>query len=198
VIGGEAWLRANRYVIDAKTEGVRGDAREPTIKEENRQTRKMLQSLLTNRFKMIGHQEMKEMPVYALVVAKNGPRLRDSVTPSSSRTMLMERGRIAIEDLPVAALVEVLSQLMDRLVVDKTGLKGKYDFKLNWDPDQSELDPLTRERVSTQAGEEARSDNLSGLSIFSALQQQLGLKVEAAKGPVNTLVIDHVEAPSEN
>jgi uncharacterized protein (TIGR03435 family) len=88
--------------------------------------------------------------------------------------------------------VEILSQLTGRTVVDKTGLAGKYDVALRWTPEDSHAAPTGAENATGERMQE------SGLSIFTAIQEQLGLKLISAKGPVETLVIDHIEKPDAN
>ena len=152
------------------------------------EVRQMLQTLLADRFKLAIHHEMKVMPVYALVVGKNGSKLKESTSrgecsghigPSTpeARTYMYK-----LSGCPIDELVDHLTQLVsDRPVVDKTGLTRKYDISLEATPNfmmrtQSELDDL---------------------SVFSAIKT-LGLKLEAQRAPVDIIVVDHIEKPSEN
>ena len=107
--------------------------------------------------------------------------------------MRMGRGQLNGHNLGMADIVRVLTQQLDRTVVDKTSLRGNYNFTLKWTPDDSEL-PEFKE----PAGAQGSPPDSSGPSIFTAIQEQLGLKLESQKGPVEILVIDHVEKPSEN
>jgi uncharacterized protein (TIGR03435 family) len=194
IVGGPAWIGANHYDIDAKvTPGT--DA--PPPKLTGAQRRQMIQSLLADRFKLIVHDETKDAPIYELQIAKSGSKLPES-TPNDG----FAKGIIGIDGNPVpigylmplglgrrfgqavtiASLAESLSHELKRPVVDKTGLTGKYDLSLEWTPDNTPDDsPLA-----------------SGPSLFTAVQEQLGLKLTSTHGPVKTLVIDHVEPPSPN
>jgi uncharacterized protein (TIGR03435 family) len=139
----------------------------------------MLQSLLADRFKLTSHQELKQLPVFDLVQAKTGPKLQASRT--GSRMFNFRHGQLEDQGATTAVLAEQLAQQLGRPVIDKTTLTGSYDLNLKWSPDDSESSP-----------------DASGPSLFTALQEQLGLKLESTKGPVQTLVIDHIEPPSEN
>ena len=105
---------------------------------------------------------------------------------------MWERGLIAGQAIPVAYLAHELTQQLGRMVVDKTGLTGKYDFTLKWTPD------VTQGPTESQQGTGNTPSTDSSVSIFTAIQEQLGLKLESQKAPVEVLVIDHVEKPSEN
>jgi uncharacterized protein (TIGR03435 family) len=142
---------------------------------------------LADRFNLTLHRETKDLPVFALVVAKNGPKLHevkagDPPPPAGSPDIALNRGHIAIRaGMPVLVWTLSRSRDVDRVILDKTGLTGTYDFDLKWTP-------------------EGKGEDLSdsGPSIFTAIQQQLGLKLEPQKGPVEIIVIDHVQRPSEN
>ena len=108
------------------------------------------------------------------------------------------RGELNGQGLPVGSLVRLLTQQLGRTVLDKTGLTGKYDFTLQWTPDESQA-PMFKGTAGSQPGTSSTTPpESSGPSIFTAIQEQLGLKLESQKGPVEILVIDHVEKPSEN
>jgi uncharacterized protein (TIGR03435 family) len=160
----------------------------PGATDEER--RRMMQSLLAERFKLVVHRVAKEMPVYALVVAKNGSRLQLAKTDETN--FRGSRGLYDCQAVPVSMLAGQLGRTLGRPVTDETGLKGQYDFKLEWTPTPDEPPP----------GPEplARSvPDQTGPSIFTALQEQLGLKLESRKGQVDVLVIDSVEkVPTEN
>jgi len=154
----------------------------------------MIQAMLADRFKLLAHHEIREQPVYELVIAKNGPKLQEAKPAEGSDpggTVESRAGQIAAKNVVVSQLVTRLTQTLGRTVVDKTeGLKGKYDFMLIWAPDEAGSSP-------SSASSSAPPDP-TGPSIFTAIQEQLGLKLEPAKGPVDCLVIDHLEQPSEN
>jgi uncharacterized protein (TIGR03435 family) len=182
ISGGPAWAATDRYDITAKTEG------DGTPGEEI--VRKMMQTLLADRFGLKFHREMKSLPMYALVAAKNGPKLRESSAgvPSS---MELRPGQLSATSMSMKSLVPLLSRFVDRPVLDQTGLTGNYDFKLQWTLDaglSSGFGP----------GADASSSDSAGPSLFTAVQEQLGLKLESQKGPMEVLEIDHAEKPSEN
>jgi uncharacterized protein (TIGR03435 family) len=137
----------------------------------------MARGLLAERFKLIVHHESKEMPVLALVVAKGGPRLQTSVGTGGPEVR-GGRGRLVARKVTMGLLAAQLAgRALGRAVLDRTGIAGEFDVNLEWTPDESP-DP--------------------GPSIFAALQEQLGLKLESQKGVVDVVVVDHVERPSAN
>jgi uncharacterized protein (TIGR03435 family) len=161
------WLNFERYDIAAKYPA--GTPLE--------QVRVMLQNLLADRFKLKLHRESKEVPIYALVAAKNGPKLAASA-PGTQGSISMSQGHLSGKAVPVAALADRLSGpvfQLGRPVMDRTGISGLYDFTLDWGSDDS------------------------APSLFTALQEQLGLRLEAQKGPVEVLVVDSIDRkPSPN
>ena len=173
----------------------------------------MLQALLANRFKLAVHRETKDLPGYALVVAKNGPKLHDAkpgdTYPNGIKgpdgqpgqgLMIMGGlgGPLTGQGINIENLVRVLSQQLGRTILDETGLTGKYDFTLKWTPDDRAGPISAANQGGGSRSDDAPSSDSSGPSIFTAIQEQLGLKLESRKVPVEMLVIDHVEAPSEN
>jgi uncharacterized protein (TIGR03435 family) len=159
----------------------------------------LLQQALIERFQLKTHTELRQGPVYTLVVAKSGTKLHvtppnppsEYVTPEGQHVQLglsATNKSIAGHAVPLADLVKAMrsSAGLDRVVIDRTGLTGNYDFALNWTPD---LAPAPQDNG-------APATNFP--SLFTAIQEQLGLKLEPTKGPVSTLVIDHVEKPSVN
>jgi uncharacterized protein (TIGR03435 family) len=199
ISGGPAWLGTAHYDVEAKVDDMDLAAFK---KLDLDQRRLMLQTLLADRFKLKVHKEDKDFPIYALIVAKKGPRLRESkpgyVPPSTIKGFggLVTRsrpGQFTVEWFTMAYFARDLSQWVDRKVVDKTGLTGHYDFNLDWTPDGG-----ASPTASASSAEPNSSLDTSGPSIFTALQEQLGLKLKAEKGPVQILVIDHVEPPSAN
>jgi uncharacterized protein (TIGR03435 family) len=188
---GPPWINVEKFDIDAKEEDSEvAQLQKLTPGERTHQLRLRVQALLSDRFKLIVHHETRELPVYALVVAKNGARL----TPSTAEPMAtFSRGQITATGAPVAVITEALSrraptgsapaELAGREVHDQTGLTAMYNFTLKWNPD-------------LLASVDAADSN--GASIFTAIQEQLGLRLVSAKSPVDVLVIDHVEEPSAN
>jgi bla regulator protein BlaR1 len=145
--------------------------------------RLMLRTLLEDRFKLSLHHEPKVVPVYKLVIAKGGPKLRESATDGEPAGALSLNGFVC-QNLEMARFASMLSVRMDRPVVDLTGLKGSYDFAL-------------KSNLPTEAEKAALSEWFSA-AIFTDIQRQLGLQLEADKAPVDYLVVDRVEQPSEN
>jgi bla regulator protein blaR1 len=157
---------------------------------EREQALRMLQTLLADRFKLTLHRETRDQPIYALVVGKGGPKLHEtaeeSLTPDAQRT----GRRFVYKSTPVSVLTLILSQQLDRTVVDMTGLKGRYDFSLEYTSDRVGRGVLE--------GREPAPDPDGLPSISTAVQEQLGLKLESRKGPVEFIVVDHAERPSGN
>jgi bla regulator protein blaR1 len=153
----------------------------------------MLKSILTDQFKLALHYENRNLPAYDLVLDGNGTKLQPS--GNEPRMMHLGRGELSSSGAPLELLAEQLSARLGRAVVDKTGLKGNYAFNLHWTPDQSEEENLM------QSGEllapEPPADS-NGPLLLTALQEQLGLKLQPNREPVDVLVIDHVEEPAEN
>jgi uncharacterized protein (TIGR03435 family) len=212
VSGGPSWVDSERYDIEAKEpDSVVAELPKLPPNQRAEQLRLMVQSLLADRFKLNLRHESKEHPVYALVVAKNGPKLQGAkpgdTYPNGMKgpdgvghagMMRMGPGQLAGQGLPVESLARLLSEQLGRTVMDQTGLKGNYDFTLQWTPEQGEAMMLKGPEGGKPGTDNAPPPESSGPSIFTAIQEQLGLKLESTKGPVEILVIDHVEKPSEN
>ena len=186
---GPNWLDSAKFDIDAKPDS---SAPIPAGLAGATHMRLMLQSLLEERFKLKLHRERKEEPVYELVIANGGSKLQEATdsVKQQRRGLRMGRGQLSGTAAPVSILVNQLSQQLGRSVIDKTGLAGEYDFDLKWAPDSSQ----------SQAGlpDTEPPPDPAGPSIFTAVQEQLGLKLESTRGPVEVLVIDSAEKPSEN
>jgi uncharacterized protein (TIGR03435 family) len=161
------------------------------------QRRAMMLALLNDRFHLRAHIEIKTLPVYDLVLAKGGSKLKeDNALPSKdfdpadksgkppTGGFLFSAGQMTGTAIPVSTLAATLAVHVERNIIDKTGLNGKYDINLKWTPPELE---------SKDTGVDNNAPDL-----FTALQEQLGLKLESSKGPVDTLVIDHVEMPTAN
>lgn len=206
ISGGPSWIDGQGYVIDAKID----DSLVPkfeTLSGELRtaQMRLMLRSLLADRFKLVLSQQTKEMPIYALVVAKGGPKLTptkfklpDDGSPVSSMPresqphILIGPGNISAVNQGMSALTAVLSLLPDiggRVVDDRTEIHGNYDFELKF----TLQTPYPNGSLAPKP-----PDDSSAPSLFTALQEQLGLKLQATKGTVEVYTIEHIEEPSEN
>jgi uncharacterized protein (TIGR03435 family) len=184
---GPSWVESERFDIVAKAAG------EPGHDEIQR----MVQALLADRFKLTIRRETRELLVYALVVAKSGPKLHEAAKDYGLDGRLSigpggQPGAVKIigQGVPLAAFASMLPTILGRPTLDMTGLVGKFDFTLEFAPDQ-----MMRPQ---NAGPDSPLPDLSGTTIFAALQEQLGLKLEARKGPVEVLVIDRVERPAAN
>jgi uncharacterized protein (TIGR03435 family) len=181
MFGGPAWITTAKFDLEAKSDSAVDAQLAALPSGQSKQVkRQMLQALLADRFKVAAQTETREMPIYALVVAKGGSKLVKSNV--SGTTIDTGRSRITIKgsDNSLALLTYELSWRLGRPVIDQTGLAGRYEFDLVWTDD------------------DAASDSAGGPSVFTAIQEQLGLKLEPTKGPVPVLVIDHAEQPSEN
>lgn len=165
--------------------------------EGSRRIREMLQSLLSDRFQLKLHRETKELPVYDLVVAKEGPKLHESKSENLHMQAGGGIGDLSFQGTPMSTLATTLTWMTGRPVLDKTGLSGNYDFTLNWTPDENQMQTL-------RGGSGGAGNNLtpasepSGPSLFTAVQEQLGLRLVPTKGPVEVFIVDHAEKPSEN
>jgi bla regulator protein blaR1 len=188
VSGGPGWIGSDRWDIQAKPEGVQG-------RLSSAQHGLMLRALLEDRFQLKVHRETREIPVYALVIGKNGAKLTAPADPAA-RGGKAAPGAWDLRNTTIPALTAQLSRQLSRTVIDKTGLNDRYDVKLDWTPERGEggaetlgLPPSLDAPAPTAS---------SGPSIFTAIQEQLGLKLESAKGPVEIVVIDRAEKPSAN
>jgi uncharacterized protein (TIGR03435 family) len=175
--GAPAWMASTRFDIVAKSETTSAPAQPQDLDAKLKLVQVRLQSLLADRFQFRAHKGMMEMPVYSLVVAKSGPKLEASTTNTGYIT---RGGQFVCSHSSMDDLASLLSGSMDRMVLDQTNLTGSYKFTLKWTPDESP-NP---------------SPDLPG--IFTAIQEQLGLKLVPTKGPVEMLIVDHVEKPSPN
>jgi uncharacterized protein (TIGR03435 family) len=185
ISGGQDWARSDLYTIAAKTEN-------SATKD---QMRVMLQRLLADRFQLTLHRELKEINVYTLTVAKNGPKLKEvKLDEANSNRGVRFRGlgKLAGVMASTSQLAVMLSDIklngssiLDRPVLDQTGLTGVYDFSLEWSGEE-------------QSADRSDAPNPSGSSIFTAIQQQLGLKLEVRKAPVEFFTIEQVTRPTEN
>ena len=187
IVGAPSWAQTERYEINAKA----GDGQ---IRRED--LRPLLQSLLADRFKVTVRRETKEMPVYELVVGKGGPKMKEAESGPESRDMVrMGRGMMELQSASMTSVANALSNQLGRSVIDKTGLTKKYDFKLEWTPDESQNAMI---RQMHPDGPPAPPVDGAGPSIYTAVQEQLGLKLENGKGPVEVLFIERAEKPTEN
>lgn len=206
ISGGPSWLDSVHYDVIAK----------PESKPTRAELPQMLQALLKDRFQLTYHTETKELPVYALVLAnrdgKFGPGLKEakdgSCTPPdplaspspvalgappslSCGQFMMNATRFTAVSIPISRMVPMLSRTLGRILLDKTGLSGNFDITVEWTPDHSPA-------IRFPADASNLGTNIDGPSIFTAFQEQLGLRLESAKGPVEIFAVDGVSKPSDN
>jgi uncharacterized protein (TIGR03435 family) len=175
VLIGPPWLGTEHFDIQARFPA---DTAIP-------QVRQMMQALLAERFKLELHHETRQLPSYALVVEKSGLKIH-SVEIGQPRTV-SGPGRLQATKIPMQKLADLLARIMGQPVTDATGLSGVFDFTLEWSP------------LASAQSEAGGRDAADGASIFTALQEQLGLKLESRKGPVDVLVVDRIEKiPTKN
>lgn len=170
--GGPGWIDTDAFDINARADTPLHLSRE--------EVRPCLQALLAERFHLAIHREIKQGAVYSLTVAKNGPKLKQHSGPGAPGIGIStDSGKATIigTNTSMASLAEYLSGQAGRPVLNNTGLTGAYDIRVVWAIDQA---------------------NLSEASVFTAIQEQLGLKLGATKGPIETIIIDRAERPSEN
>jgi len=217
VLGGPAWIDSDHFDVEARIdESMAATFSNLSHDQQKDQTSLMMQALLADRFKLKVHFETRQLPIYALAVAKGGPRLAAAKElPSAAERDDQQRAgtisSLSAQNLRKGVLVQyqgqeaemtareaTLDQLVHwlagyseiggRTVVNQTGLTGMYDFTLRW----------TRERLTTPNQESAPTSEPEAPALFTSLPEQLGLRLIPTKGPVEVLVIDHIERPSEN
>jgi uncharacterized protein (TIGR03435 family) len=173
IAGSPAWLESDRYDVEART----GRPEKITAEEMPQ----LMQGLLADRFHLKFHRETREIPVYALVVSKGGPKLKRA-SDGESAGMNTHPGSRSSQAVATATSMDMLAKYVGnrvgRIVLDKTGLTGVYDFTLEWAPDSA-------------------ADS-SAPPLVTALREQLGLRLESQKAPVEVLVIDSISRPTEN
>jgi uncharacterized protein (TIGR03435 family) len=186
IVGAPDWFATEKFDLD----GVPDTEGRPDIK----QFRMLIQSALTQRFKFTYHHDQKELSVYALTVAKGGPKMTVTISqPNDSRNFMFGKlGQLRVTNSTMKDFCDGMQgAVMDRPVVDHTGLTDRYDFNLNWTPDDSQF--------ATFGPRPAPKDDPNAPpSLYTALQEQLGLKLEPTKAMTDVFVIDHVEKPAAN
>jgi uncharacterized protein (TIGR03435 family) len=176
-IAGPSWLGSDRFDITAKTDGI---ADEVVMK-------RMLQSLLAERFSLSFHREPREMKVIVLTIANSGIKLRPTSAPDAEPFRENSVNGTVAKSMPIGEFADFLSGPLEMPVVDRTGLTGKYDFTLDFTP---YLPDPTKNMDGTKPDTTA--------ILKAALNDELGLKMAAIKAPIDVLVVDHVEKPSQN
>jgi uncharacterized protein (TIGR03435 family) len=203
IFGGPGWAKTSMFDIEAKV--APEDA--PKLKDLSFDQRlQMMIILLQDRCGLKFHHEMRDLPVYDLVVAKGGSKLTASKPDppaddgdekhGNHRLMMHGRGHIESTGTDMHGLTRILSGELKRTVIDKTGLKGDFDYKLDWTPDNAP--PPMAKAGDAGPGENSSASDNAGPSLFTALEEQLGLKLESSKGPVDVIVIDQLEQPTAN
>ncbi len=186
ISGGPSWLESDHYDIVAVTPG--------EVRPTHNEQMAMLRSLLTDRFKLTFHREPKVFSIYELDLSKTGAKLKETASPNDPPTVgpgvvYPQRIVLPARNATIGEFASLLQRaILDRPVVDKTGLPGRYDFDLEWAPDETQFGG----DVPTASADAPSSP------LFSAIQQQLGLRLVATRGPVDALVVDKAERPSAN
>jgi uncharacterized protein (TIGR03435 family) len=186
ISGAPAWVESDKFDITGKPEG--GGRPNPN------QFKTMLQKLLADRFQLAFHRDKKPLTVYALTVGKNGSKLTRSEAASPIPNLPFRPGNLPASNATMEEFAGVMQAHLDRPVADQTGLKGRFDFHLQWTPDETQSDSLRAPGQPPKPPEGAETQP----DLFTAIQQQLGLKLESTRAQVDVLVIDKVEKPSEN
>jgi uncharacterized protein (TIGR03435 family) len=187
ITGGPGWMKTEKFDVLMQPNM---PGRPSTV-----QMRSILRKLLADRFKMTFHHAQKELPVYSIVAAKGGPKLTPTAAESvaaNTAAIGFSKDAMVVSNATMAEFASLMQRYvaLDRPIVDHTGISGKYDFKLSWTPDRSQFNgnpiwPIT-------------NDANSPPDLYTAIQEQLGLKLQPIKEPTDVLVIDSVERPSEN
>ncbi|HEY7334397.1 MAG TPA: TIGR03435 family protein [Bryobacteraceae bacterium] len=186
IIGAPAWVTSDRFDISGKAEGEGQPSTE--------QLKVMLRKLLADRFQLVLHKGQRELPVYTLNVAKGGVKIsKNDVKNETTGVIFRGPGSVLLNDVSMDDFCKMLQNAaVDRPVVNQTSLSGKYDFSLVWTPDQALTAVPNPNALAPGDKAEAPPD------LYTAIQEQLGLKLEAAKLRIEVLVFDKVEKPSEN
>jgi uncharacterized protein (TIGR03435 family) len=194
IIGGPGWQTSERYNVDAKMDAALADAFQKLSPDDRKVARQqMLQDLLADRFKLVAHRESREFSVFMLVIAKTGSKLVETKTPAANgisiHTSQYGKGPVTMtaEHTGANDLAMQLFGFVNRPVLDKTGLTQRFDFVLRFQPDYA---------VPSRADSDPNPEPAP--SLFTAIQEQLGLKLESGKGQVDIVVIDHVDHPTGN
>jgi uncharacterized protein (TIGR03435 family) len=190
IVGGPDWFGTDLYDIEGKpdAEGLPND----------KQIKTMLQKLLADRFKLTFHHDKRELSVYVISVAGGGPKMTKSTSdPNALPTFGFQGlGNLFVTNMTMTDFaIWMQAGVMDKPVVDQTGLSGRYDFQLKWTPDESQFAQF---RGTGRVVPPPTNDPNAPPSLYAAMQEQLGLKMGTAKFPDDVIVIDHVEKPSEN
>lgn len=196
IVDAPAWFATDKFDLDGIPD-VEG-------RPNSKQMKLLIQSALTDRFKLTFHHDQKELSVYALTVAKGGPKLTETIHQPSDPVNFLYRnlGALTVTNATMKDFCDGMQgSAMDKPVVDHSGLTARYDFTLNWTPDDSQFTQMGMPRRPPPTGGSSTSpseDPNAPPSLSTAMQEQLGLKFESVKAPADVFVIDHVQKPSEN
>jgi uncharacterized protein (TIGR03435 family) len=187
IVGGPQWMGSSRFDIEARLDP--DDAKRLDSLPSNQRNEvkdAIVQKLLADRFQLKWHWEDRQQSVYEIIVAKSGAKLQPAADVKRGSQWMLNGGGFEAKDVTITQVADLLTQgaadELGRVVVDRTGIAGAFDFKMKWTPDNGV----------------ASSAEAAGPSIFTAIQEQLGLKLEPAKAQVKVLVIDRLEMPSDN
>lgn len=203
VVNEPGWAESGRYDIEAKVDA--GD--EPALRKLNAQQRwAMILPVLEDRFGLKFHHETRNLEVYELVVAKGGLKMKEAApaepdakpAPRASIRTWAKGLSFECHGLSTSSLANMLSQQLGSTVADNTGLKGTYDFTLDWTPDLGQGQIMGGLETGPPPSGSPPPAEENGPSLFTALQEQLGLKLEVHKESIDVIVIDHIEQPSPN
>jgi uncharacterized protein (TIGR03435 family) len=187
--GGPSWLDTDTYDVNAR----------PEKPATNAETRRMLRTLLADRFHLVHHYDQKEMAIYAMLVTKSGPKLQPAQGDrEGDGDFRAGAGHLRGQGASVQEFADMLTIIRGKPIIDRTGLPGKFDWKLEWTPDQFRRGGPNENAGAAQPHEGWQSIDPDGPDFFTALESQTGLKLESRKGLVQILVVDHAERPTEN
>jgi uncharacterized protein (TIGR03435 family) len=191
ISGGPGWVDSDRFDVEARLEDAKSNSGQEGL---------MMKSLLANRFKLVLHKDAQQSSVYALVVGGKGPKIKASAdqTPGAGMSPLgsMRVGATSLVGMgvPLGLFASLLGTRLGQTVIDQTNLPGRYDIDLRWTPDTTEPPPS----ANVDPKDVLRQPDTSGPSVFTAIQEQLGLKLQLTKGFSGFLIIDHLERPDTN
>ncbi len=186
ISGGPAWMNEDKWNIEARTPG--------TVRPTHDEQMRMLRALLQERFALRFHRESKDFSIFAITIAHNGAKLKPTEHPYDPPIMgpavvYPQRVVLPARNATVGEMAQLLQRaILDRPVVDQTGLTARFDFDLEWAPDESEFGGDAPEMAA----------DATALPLFEAVEKQLGLKMEATRGAVSAMVVDSIQRPSGN
>jgi uncharacterized protein (TIGR03435 family) len=184
IAGAPGWFSDEAFDIEAKPE--------IPFSPTPEQSKAMLRALLAERFGLILRRETREGTVYNLAVAKGGPKFHATETPPAQRSVRGGMGSFTATGVTLGFFLQRISAQLERPILDRTGLTGEYDIDMHWTPERQTMSPVTTQAKSEPATE------VNDPALTTALDEQLGLKLERSKGPIETLVIQSVERPGRN